>query len=144
MTQTSTATHSLHLKHRVTASRDRVFQAFTNPVELAKWWAPEGFSDASGEIDLRVGGIYRWSMRAPDGELYVATGAFTEIEIPEKLVQTWQWEGDEEVTELTLLFHDCGETTEIELLHKGFDDRARADKHEEGWTGCLQRVAGQF
>ncbi len=32
----------------------------------------------------------RWAMKALDGESYVATGTFTEIEAPEKLVQTWQ------------------------------------------------------
>jgi len=52
--------------------------------------APEGFSEPSGDIDLRVGGSYRWSMRAPDGGMYVATGTFTEIDAPQKLVQTWQ------------------------------------------------------
>ena len=144
MTQTSATTHSLHLKHKVAASRARVFQAFTDPAELAKWWAPEGFSEPSGAIDLRVGGSYRWSMRAPDGDMYVATGTFTEIDAPKKLVQTWQWEGNDDVTTLTLLFHERGEETEIELLHEGFDEKARADKHEEGWIGCLQRVAGQF
>ena len=109
MTQTSAETHTLRLKHVVAARRDRVFRAFTDPDELAKWWAPEGFTEPSGEIDLRVGGTYRWSMLAPDGESYVATGTFTEIEAPEKLVQTWQWEGDDPVTKLTLLFHDRGE-----------------------------------
>lgn len=142
MTQPAAGTHTLHLKHQIAASRERVFRAFTEPEELAKWWAPEGFSEPSGEVDLRVGGLYRWSMRAPDGDMYVATGTFTEIEVPEKLVQTWQWEGDEDVTRLTLLFHDRGGSTEVELLHEGFDEKARADKHEEGWNGCLQRVAG--
>ena len=42
MTQTSTTTHTLHLKHKVAASRARVFQAFTDSVELAKWWPPKG------------------------------------------------------------------------------------------------------
>ncbi len=141
MTQTSAPTHTLHLKHTVAASRERVFQAFTDPRELVKWWAPPGFSEPSGDIDLRVGGTYRWSMQAPDGDMYGARGTFTEIEVPEKRVQTWQWEGDDDVTKLTLLFHDRGEATEIELLHEGFDEKARADKHAEGWTGCLQRVA---
>jgi len=48
------------------------------------------------------------------------------------------------VTMLTLLFHERGEETEIELLHEGFDEKERADKHEEGWIGCLQRVAEQL
>ena len=144
MMTTSTSTHSLHLKHQVAASRERVFNAFTDPEELVKWWAPDGFTEPRGEIDLRIGGTYRWAMRAPDGESYVATGTFTEIKAPERLVQTWQWEGDADVTTLTLLFHDHGESTEIELLHEGFVQKPSADKHQQGWNGCLQRIAELF
>tara|TARA_B100000809_G_C15047220_1_gene497687 strand:+ start:732 stop:878 length:147 start_codon:yes stop_codon:yes gene_type:complete len=48
------------------------------------------------------------------------------------------------VTKLTLLFHEGGESTEIELLHEGFEQKPSADKHEQGLNGCLQRIAGLF
>jgi uncharacterized protein YndB with AHSA1/START domain len=140
MTQTTSETRSLHLRHQVAASRERVFQAFTDPAKLIQWWAGTEYTEPRGEIDLQVGGRYRWAMTASNGDEHVATGKFLEIDPPQKLVQTWQWEGDEEVTILTLRFHDIEAGTEIELLHEGFAEQDMADKHEEGWAGCLQRI----
>lgn len=140
MTQTTAGAHALHLRHTVSAPRERAFAAFSDPAQLVRWWAGEGFAEPAAEVDLRVGGSYRWSMRADDGELHVATGTFEVIEPPAKLVQTWQWEDEAEVTRLTLLFHERGEATEIELRHEGFAAQITASKHEEGWTACLRRI----
>lgn len=53
------------IERMLKASPERVFDAFTDPVQLEKWWWPNGFSCPAAEVDLRVGGMYRLAMEWP-------------------------------------------------------------------------------
>src|SRR5512133_895225 len=57
---------ALRLKRVVQASPFTVFRACTVPEELAKWWGPRGFTTPAIEIDLRVGGRYRFALQPPE------------------------------------------------------------------------------
>ena len=70
----------------VNASRDRVFKAWTDPVHLARWWGPNGFTNSFHEFDLRPGGTWRFDMHAPNGATYPNESVFVEITKPERLV----------------------------------------------------------
>lgn len=70
------------------APRALVWQAWTDPKHLAKWWGPEGFTNPVCEVDLRVGGGLKIVMRGPDGTDYPMRGVYKEIVAPEKLVFT--------------------------------------------------------
>lgn len=70
----------------VDAPRDRVFGAWTNPDQLARWWGPEEFTNTFCEFDLRPGGAWRFVMRAPDGIEYQNESVFVEIAAPERIV----------------------------------------------------------
>jgi len=86
---------TLHLRRTFTAPREKVFRAWTDPEELKQWWGPEGCSTPIAEIDLRVGGKYRFGMKPLEGDLIFVSGTYREIRPPEKLVYTWVWEGSE-------------------------------------------------
>ena len=43
----------------IDAPRERVFKAFSDPVHLARWWGPNGFTSTVHEFDLRPGGTWR-------------------------------------------------------------------------------------
>jgi uncharacterized protein YndB with AHSA1/START domain len=68
------------------APRALVFQAWTDPQHLARWWGPEGFTNPVCEFDARVGGALRIHMRGPDGMVYPMKGVIREIVAPERLV----------------------------------------------------------
>jgi len=70
------------------ASQQRVWQAWTEPDQLTRWWGPKGFTTPVYRIDLRVGGSYFNCMRAPDGQEFCNTGVFREIIRQERLVFT--------------------------------------------------------
>ena len=61
-----------------------VFEAWTNPEQLAQWWGPEDFTNPVCELDVRVGGDWRIVMRAPDGAMYPCRGVYLEIVAPER------------------------------------------------------------
>lgn len=134
---------TLQLKRTFTAPRARVFKAWTNTEELKKWFAPsDDYSVPFAEVDLKVGGKYRIGMKSPAGDVHTAVGIYREIKNPEKLAFTWTWEGTEMPdTLVTVEFHDRGQSTEMVLTHELFPSKTEADRHNEGWTRCLDRLA---
>ena len=47
------------------APRELVFKVWTDPKHVALWWGPHGFTTIVQEMDVRPGGAWRYSMRAP-------------------------------------------------------------------------------
>jgi uncharacterized protein YndB with AHSA1/START domain len=70
----------------IQAPRALVFQAWTDPAHLSKWWGPHGMTNPVCEVDLRPGGAQRIVMRSADGVEYPMRGVFHEIVEPERLV----------------------------------------------------------
>jgi uncharacterized protein YndB with AHSA1/START domain len=68
------------------APRERVFDAFSDPARLARWWGPEGFTSTFHEFDFRPGGRWRFLMRGPDGAEYPNESVFVEVARPERIV----------------------------------------------------------
>jgi uncharacterized protein YndB with AHSA1/START domain len=72
----------------LSAPRTLVFQTWTDPVHLARWWGPSGFTAPLCEVDARPGGAIRIHLQAPDGTLIPTDGVFQEVLEPERLVFT--------------------------------------------------------
>jgi uncharacterized protein YndB with AHSA1/START domain len=68
------------------APRERVYAAWTDPVQLAKWWGPEGFTNDFETFEPWPGGHWRFTMRAPDGTGFPNHSVFRELLPPERLV----------------------------------------------------------
>ena len=66
--------------------REAVFEAFTNPTQLARWWGPKGFTNTIQTFDFRPGGAWHLMMHGPDGKNYPNESKFVEIVKPEKIV----------------------------------------------------------
>jgi uncharacterized protein YndB with AHSA1/START domain len=140
----------LRLTRRFAAPRERVFEAWTDPDLLRRWWAAlQGWETSLAEVDLRPQGRYRLSMS--DGERdYTVVGEYVEVRPPARLAYTWTWEGEPEEmrgSEGTLVevdFVEDGGGTEVVVTHRDFaGDRIR-DLHGEGWGGCLDNLGSLF
>ena len=68
------------------APRDRVYEAFSDPTQLVKWWGPKGFTNTFHEFDLRPGGAWRFVMHGPDGKDYAMAKDFVEVVRPARIV----------------------------------------------------------
>jgi uncharacterized protein YndB with AHSA1/START domain len=136
---------TLRLTHTFAAPREKVFRAWTDPQALKQWWIPaDGFSVPSAEIDLRVGGGYRVAMRSQSGEIFYLVGTYREVRPPERLVYTWRWEETEMnvgETLVTVEFRRRGSSTEVAITHSLFPNGELRDRHAQGWSGCLDRLA---
>jgi uncharacterized protein YndB with AHSA1/START domain len=133
---------SLRVERTYDASPEEVFDAWTNPEVLRRWWAvhPEGTTPIA-EVDLRVGGRYRLSMESPEGERHTVQGEYSEVDRPHRLVYSWQWELDAgglgPASTVTVEFHERAGSTEVVLEHAGLPDAASRDRHAHGWTTCM-------
>lgn len=80
--------HVLVLMRSFSPAPARIFQAWSNPEELTKWWGPQGFTVPLCKIDFRVGGEYHFCMRSPEGADFWSKGIFIEIVPGRKIVAT--------------------------------------------------------
>jgi uncharacterized protein YndB with AHSA1/START domain len=127
------------------APRERVFRAWTDARELARWFAPSTeYTTKVSELDLKVGGKYKVEMHHKGGNVHTVSGTYREITPPEKIVFTWNWEDSPGAIEslVTLEFLDLGPSTEILLTHEHLPSGEERQKHEQGWNGCLAQLAG--
>ena len=132
---------SLTIKRRLKAPPAKVFAAWTDPQQIAEWMGPEGMRTKLTEADVRVGGRYRFIMRGPDGEDHDVSGVYREVIPNEKLVFTWAWRSTPERESLvTILIKPDGDGSLLTLIHEQFFDEAARDRHNEGWTGCINKL----
>ena len=93
------------------APRALVFEAHSKIEHITKWWGRGNPLDC--ELDFRPGGSWRFVEHAPDGESYGFHGEYREIVAPERIVQTFEFEGmPGHVSVETLVFEEQdGKTT---------------------------------
>jgi len=135
----------LELNRLFPAPCDLVYKAWTDVEMIKRWHAPGDHTVASAEADVRVGGRYRFVMKAPDKDItHTATGEYQEVVPNSKLVYTWSWEDAPEEMEgetlVTVTFADREGSTEVTITHERFRDSEIRDKHSEGWCGCLENL----
>jgi uncharacterized protein YndB with AHSA1/START domain len=134
---------TLKLKRTFPAPRERVFRAWTDARELARWFAPSPeYSTKVPELELKVGGKYKVEMHHKGGNVHSVGGTYREIKPPEKLVFTWRWENDPSASEslVTIEFLDWGPSTEVQLSHERLPNAEQREKHAQGWNGCLAQL----
>jgi uncharacterized protein YndB with AHSA1/START domain len=70
----------LTIERTFDASRERVWEALTDPILLDQWWAPSPWKTETVRMDFRVGGHWLYAMSGPDGEQHFGRMDFIEIE----------------------------------------------------------------
>lgn len=140
----------LILTRVIDAPPDLVWQAWTDPEHLKKWWAPAPLTTAECEMEVRPGGLFRTLMRAPDGTEYRTNGCFLETVKPERIVFTDALEAGFRPAEkpfftaiITLEPHGGSTKYTARALHKNDADRKRHEKmgFHEGWGICVGQLA---
>jgi len=106
----------------IDAKRERVWKAWADSKQVAKWWGPNGFSTTSDQREFKVGGTWRHVMIGPDGARYPNLAKFEEIVEPERIVYTngGGKEGADAAGKgvnmrTTVTFKDLGGKTELTL-----------------------------
>ncbi|MGZ5418790.1 MAG: SRPBCC family protein [Nocardioides sp.] len=125
------------------APLERVFEVLTEPTELAKWWGPHGFTTPAIQLDLRVGGSYRFTMQPPVGEAFHLSGAFLEVHPSDRLSFTFRWDEpdpDDCETVVVLSLDSVGGATTVSLSQGEFATEGRLELHREGWADSFDKL----
>ncbi len=143
----------LVLERVVDLSPERIWEAWTKPEHIVHWFTPAPWRTTACELDLRPGGLFRTTMKSPEGQEFPNAGCFLEVVPNKRLVFT---------DALKAGFRPTGEgfmTAIIELEPSGSGTRYRATalhkdeadrkKHEEmgflqGWGAALDQLVAHM
>lgn len=128
------------------APRRRVFDAWTKPEHLVRWYGCHSSSLIVCEVDLRVGGTYRFVARMTDGTEHALSGVYRDIAPPERLVFTQRFNEHPDKEALVALQFDerNGKTTmTMTALYRSTEDRQTALDIgiDRGTIETLERLA---
>ena len=136
---------SLTLIRRINASPARIYQAWTRPEQMMRWWGPDAGPVLIAVVDVRLCGRFRVVFQMLDGEKRDCSGVYREVEPDRRLVFTWHWADIPEHESLvTVVLRVLPEGTELALTHSQLDDERMRDSHREGWSGALDKLQQLF
>lgn len=141
--------YDLTIERTFDAPRERVWEAWTDPEQVAEWWGPKGFTVPNCEMDVRPGGSFSIDMQAPDGTIYPNDGTVHEVDEPERLVVTSRaFEDDDGEFHLevrqTVTFADRDGKTKLTLqatvITATPEVAESLEGMEQGWSESLDKL----
>jgi uncharacterized protein YndB with AHSA1/START domain len=136
------ADHHILIKREFAAPAQLVWQAYTTPELIKRWWGGQRGTVTSAEVDLRVGGHWRYAMVANGGFEVAFHGEYREVVPAERLVNTEVFEGlpdpDEHAGLVALAFAEKDGRTFAEMLCEYRDQADRDAVIASGMEGGMQ------
>ena len=138
---------TLRVHRVVAASRERVFRAWTDPDEIAKWFLPPTGARwiRPPEADARPGGRFSLDLVHEERHFHLY-GTYREVRAPERLVLAWKWDTlpileEAGETLVRIEFTDQGAATEVALTQEHLPSEAARAAFERGWARCFGEMA---
>src|SRR5947209_18318474 len=127
---------TLEISRLFKAPPQRVYAAWTDPVQLRQWFGPEEVQTHDFVADVRIGGRYHWRLTNQEGEEMTVRGEYRELIPGKRIVFTWQWDDDEawenQASVVTIDLSDRDGGTELRLRHEHLPSEASRDRHTHG------------
>jgi uncharacterized protein YndB with AHSA1/START domain len=139
--ETITQDKTIVIKRVIKSPIERVYEAWTNPELMAKWFLPnERWLATTVDIELKPGGKHNITMNHSDGDKSRIVGHYLEIIPNKKLSFTWKGldffpDGGESI--VTIDLRDLHGETELVLTHDRITDPTELQGTTSGWDGCL-------
>lgn len=131
----------------IPARPETVFRVWTDPKLIPRWHGPRGGRILASQVDLREAGAFSLRMEGPDGRIYNVFGEYRLVDVPRRLVYTWDLEETEEwigETLVTVEFLPQGDATRVVITHEGFPTAEDTEGPRGGWAGCLAQLEAVF
>jgi uncharacterized protein YndB with AHSA1/START domain len=144
-TVTTPTDREIHIVREFDAPRDRVFATYTDPELIPEWWGPHGTTTVVDHMEPKTGGTWRVVIREADGSESGFRGVYREVTPPERIVQTFEWEGMPGYVSIeTAEFEDLGDRTRLvatTLFHTTEErDGMLASGMEKGMNETFERL----
>jgi len=136
---------SLTLKRRIKAPPEKVYQAWTHPEQMTRWWGGNNPASRVAETDVRVGGRFHVGFKGDTGEQHDVSGVYKEIVPDRRLVFSWAWRTTpERESQVTIDLKPDGDGTILTLTHEQFFNQKACDDHRVGWSAGLDQLEALF
>lgn len=86
-------TQEIIMERTFDAPRQRIFKAYTDPSLVEQWWGTANMTTVIDKMDVRKGGQWRWLQRDAEGNEFAHNGVYHEITSPERIINTYEFEG---------------------------------------------------
>jgi uncharacterized protein YndB with AHSA1/START domain len=128
------------------ASPARVWKAWAEPEQKRKWFGPRVLDKPDHELDFRVGGSERMTVKAPDGALYTFASRFQDIVEAQRIVHTYEMYREDariSVSVATIELRSQGDATELTFTEQGvfLDALDTSAEREHGTRELLDALA---
>ena len=133
---------SLVLKRRLKAAPEKVYEAWTQPEQMTRWWGVHDSPKPTiAETDLRVGGRFRVQYWGANDEHHSVSGTYREVVPNRKLSFSWAWQSTpERESMVTIELNPVTDGTMLTLTHEQFFNEKARDDHGRGWNASLDRL----
>ena len=140
-TVTTPTDRTIHIEREFDAPRDVVFATFTDPDLIPEWWGPRGTTAEVDKMDVRTGGDWRFISHNADGSQDAFRGTYREVTPPERIVQTFEWEGMPGYISLeTATFEDLGDRTKVTTVSTFYFTEERDGMLGSGMEGGMNET----
>ncbi|MEQ9422955.1 MAG: SRPBCC domain-containing protein [Cyclobacteriaceae bacterium] len=132
------------IKRTFDAPIELVWEAWTQPDHIAKWWSPKGITTKIAEHDFSVGGKWKFIMPMPDGKEFIAEGVYKEIVKFEKIISHADFKPMTEGVEIQALFEADGNKTAFtfNVVHATEEYKLQQERMgiQNGWGSVFNRL----
>lgn len=113
----------------IAAPRERVFQAWTDPAQITRWFGPEGFKVETLECDIRPSGRWRFVYTGPDGAVWDNRIVFLRIQTPDRIEMEHGSDRDDDPNRfhVTVLFDSQSDGKTVLTLRQLHPTKAQRD-----------------
>jgi uncharacterized protein YndB with AHSA1/START domain len=144
-TVTTPSDREIHVERIFEAPRDLVFATLTDPELVPEWWGPHGTTTVVDVMEPRSGGTWRYSSEDCDGNKTAFRGVYREVAAPERLIQTFEWEGMPGYISLeTGSLEDLGEQTRLVSVTVFFSSEERDGMLQSGMERGMNETFERF
>jgi len=132
---------SVSLETTFNSSIERVWEAWTTPIQLMHWFG----SDPNGkvleaELEVRPGGYFEVTFQDADLTEHTCSGIYNEVKKPNKLTFSWQWKSEPGIKSfVTVLLSSEGNSTRMQFEHKNLGSGSKHN-YELGWESTFSKL----
>ena len=132
---------SISLETSFNSSIERVWEAWTNPIQVRNWFG----SDPNGkvleaELDVRPGGYFEVTFQDSDSTEHTCSGTYNEVQKPNKLTFSWQWKSEPGVKSFVIvLLTSEGNATKMQFEHKNLGSGSKHN-YTKGWESTFSKL----
>lgn len=146
MAENELAKRTLTLKKTFDTPIELVWEAWTQPEHIARWWGPNGMPIQIVEHNFKVGGKWKYVMTMPNGSDFISNGVYSEIVRFEKIITSANFIPMTEGVEIRALFEKNGKKTNFtfSVVHPTEEYCRQQEKmgFYNGWGSALDRLNG--